>query len=82
MKPHRLSQLATEMELPYVNVRNLRHAHATLLLAQGENLKLISRRLGHADEATTLRVYAHLLPGTDEEAADQLDVQLHLSNSR
>jgi len=77
LDPNRVTRtfraMVDAMELPYMNIQNLRHCHATLLLAQGENLKLISRRMGHANESTTLRIYAHLLPGTDVEAADRLD---------
>ena len=46
-----------------------RHTHATWLLTHGVDLKTVSERLGHADEATTLRIYAHVLPGRDAYAA-------------
>lgn len=48
---------------------DLRHTHATWLLVNGVDLKTVSERLGHADEATTLRTYAHVLPGRDAWAA-------------
>ena len=48
---------------------DLRHTHATWLLTHGVDLKTVSERLGHADEATTLRTYAHVLPGRDAYAA-------------
>lgn len=48
---------------------DLRHTHATWLLTHGVDLKTVSERLGHADEATTLRIYAHVLPGRDAYAA-------------
>ena len=47
----------------------LRHTHATWCLANGVDLKTLSERLGHADEATTLRIYAHVMPGRDTAAA-------------
>jgi integrase len=31
---------------------------------------VLSQRLGHAEVAVTLRVYAHVLPGGDQSAAD------------
>lgn len=49
---------------------SLRHTHATWLLAAGVDLKTLSERLGHADEATTLRIYAHVMPGRDAAAAE------------
>lgn len=47
----------------------LRHTHATWLLLNGVDPKVVSERLGHADVATTLRIYGHVLPGRDEAAA-------------
>ncbi len=47
----------------------LRHTHATQLLGAGMDVKTVSSRLGHASAATTLNVYAHAIPGKDEEAA-------------
>lgn len=47
----------------------LRHTHATWLLTHGFNIKEVSERLGHADEATTLRLYAHVMPGRGAQAA-------------
>ena len=49
---------------------SLRHTHATWCLANGVDLKTLSERLGHANEATTLRLYAHCLPGRDAAAAE------------
>lgn len=48
----------------------LRHTHATFLIASGIDAKTVSERLGHADEATTLSLYAHVMPGRDRAAAD------------
>lgn len=49
---------------------DLRHAHATLLLMAGIPLHVVSRRLGHADEAFTLKVYASVIPAQARGAAD------------
>lgn len=48
---------------------DLRHTHATWLLTHGVDIQTVSERLGHRDVATTLRIYAHVLPGRDEYAA-------------
>ena len=48
---------------------SLRHTHATWCLANGVDLKTLADRLGHSNEATTLKLYAHLLPGRDQAAA-------------
>ena len=42
-------------------------------IAAGAPATLIQQRLGHASVSTTLNVYAHLLPGLDEQLADRLD---------
>lgn len=50
-------------------LHDLRHTHATLLLKSGISSKVASSRLGHASVGITLDLYAHVLPGMDEEAA-------------
>ena len=45
---------------------------ATLMLESGINVKVVSERLGHASAAMTLDVYAHVLPGMQEEATEKL----------
>lgn len=40
---------------------SMRHTHATMLLEAGEDLELVSKRLGHGNMATTSRVYSHVL---------------------
>lgn len=52
-----------------ITFHSLRHTHASWLIANGCDLKTISERMGHADEATTLRIYGHLMPGRDAAAA-------------
>ncbi len=47
----------------------MRHAHATIMLRAGVPVHVVSARLGHADPALTLRVYAHVLPGQQRDAA-------------
>lgn len=42
---------------------NLRHTFATLALDAGHDYREVSEWLGHADYTTTLRTYAHWLPG-------------------
>jgi len=52
---------------------DLRHTHATQLLRQGVNPKIVSERLGHSSVAFTLQTYAHVLPTMQREAAGALD---------
>lgn len=58
--------------LPYVTIHSLRHTNASLLIANGINLTTVSKRLGHANTATTTKIYAHAIKSADEIAADTL----------
>ncbi|MEW6230083.1 MAG: site-specific integrase [Bacillota bacterium] len=55
-----------------VRLYDLRHTCATLLLAAGENPKIVSERLGHASVTLTLDTYSHVLPDMQQGAADKL----------
>ncbi|MEV5597611.1 site-specific integrase [Streptomyces sp. NPDC052496] len=51
----------------------LRHFYASLLLEAGESIKAVSQYLGHTDPALTLRVYAHLMPSSQERTRKAVD---------
>jgi integrase len=51
---------------------DLRHFHATQLLAAGVPLHEVSWRLGHSSVAITADVYGHWVPGRDQAAADAI----------
>ncbi len=48
-------------------MRSLRHAYATMLVAEGTDARLVSDLLGHATVGFTLQVYVH--PSEDAAAA-------------
>ena len=52
-----------------VPFHDLRHFAATRLLSAGVDVRTVSGRLGHANAATTLGVYAHFLESSDQAAA-------------
>lgn len=52
-----------------VRLHDLRHFAATSLLAAGVPVRTVSGRLGHANAATTLGVYAHFIEASDQAAA-------------
>jgi integrase len=56
-----------------IRTYDLRHSHASLLIDQGANVVAVAQRLGHTDPAMTLRVYAHLFEGLQEQLTDALD---------
>jgi integrase len=60
-----------EEQLPRIRLHDLRRTHATLLLAAGEPVKVVSERLGHASATITLTVYQHVHPGMGRQATDR-----------
>ena len=56
-----------------VRLHDLRHTHATLMMEQGVNPKVVSERLGHASVVITLDIYSHALPSMQEEAVTRFD---------
>ena len=52
---------------------SIRHTHATMLLEAGEDLELVSKRLGHANISTTARVYSHVLAHRQKAERDIID---------
>lgn len=51
----------------------LRHGHASLMLAAGVHLKVVSERLGHSTIGITADLYTHVAEEVHEAAANQLD---------
>jgi site-specific recombinase XerD len=60
-------QAADLTDLPHFH--DLRHSHASWLLAGGADLQVVKERLGHASIMTTQR-YLHTLPDADETAVE------------
>ncbi|MFC1468826.1 tyrosine-type recombinase/integrase [Rhodococcus qingshengii] len=53
-----------------IRLHDLRHGQASLLLAAGIDLTIVSKRLGHSSIAITADTYCHLLAGVDSKAAE------------
>jgi len=66
--------------LPHARLHDLRHVHATILLLAGVPVHVVADRLGHADAAITLRVYAHVLHDDAAKVADVFVQALGLPN--
>lgn len=54
-------------------IHDLRHSHASWLIADGAPLTAIQRRLGHQSIQTTSDRYGHLLPEVDSALVDALE---------
>jgi integrase len=73
---HEFARFIAGAKLPRVRFHDLRHSHATHLLANGVHPKIAQERLGHASVGTTLDLYSHVLPGMQADAASRVDAAL------
>lgn len=55
-----------------LTMHELRHTVASLLIAEGLDVKTVQHQLGHESAQTTLNVYAHAFESRSREAADTL----------
>lgn len=73
MRPDALSTLFAKVRAGAgvdCGLHDLRHFHATQLIALGVPIPNVSKRLGHASAVTTLRVYAHAIDALEVGAGD------------
>jgi len=73
---HAFLDIAHKAGLNGVRLHDLRHTHATLMLQQGIQPKIVQERLGHATIAITLDTYSHVLSGMQEEVVLRFDERL------
>ena len=59
-----------------IRLYDLRHTAATLAVAAGVSVKVISDQLGHASISFTLERYSHVLPSIQDEAAAKVERML------
>lgn len=55
-----------------IGFHSLRHTHATLLIAAGVPVKVVSERLGHKSVALTMKVYVNVLPTMQQMAVEAI----------
>ena len=67
------------LDMPRICFHGLRHTHASLLVAAGTPIKVVSERLGHANPGFTMATYQHVMPGMGAEAADKFSQLLAAS---
>lgn len=65
--------LIEKIDITKIRFHDLGHTHATLLLAKGVNVKVISERLGHSNIKITLDTYSHVLPTMQEDAVNKIE---------
>lgn len=72
----RFRRLVRSLPVRTIRFHDIRHSHATWLLALGVPMKVLSDRLGHATIAMTMDIYSHILPAMDQDAATRLEALL------
>jgi hypothetical protein len=75
-----LTRASDRAGLEGVTFHVLRHTFASILIDQGHDVVFVSRQLGHANPAITLKVYAHLFDA--ERHADEARARLRLTTDR
>jgi integrase len=78
------SRFMRQHRLPQIRLHDLRHSHATHLLAAGVHPKIAQERLGHSTVSITLDTYSHVLPGMQDDAVARVDaaIQAALNKSK
>jgi site-specific recombinase XerC len=69
----RFSQLVESAGLRPIALHDLRHGWASLLLASGADMAVVSKMLGRSSAAFTADTYTHLLEGVGRRAAEAAD---------
>lgn len=73
---HEWVRLIEKTSLPRIRFHDLRHTHASQMLAAGVHPKVASERLGHSTIGITLDLYSHVMPGMQADAAEQVDAAI------
>ena len=73
---HLFSRICRRAGLGHWHLHELRHSGASLMLAQGTDLYVVSEVLGHSSVAITKDVYGHLVEGQKRAAARLMSAAL------
>jgi integrase len=65
-------RLAAEAGLPVIRLHDFRHTNASIALAAGVDIKVVSDRLGHSTTAITADLYTHVNRNVGRVAANRI----------
>jgi integrase len=69
--PSKLFELTVaKLGLPSMRFHDLRHLHASLMLASGQDLAIVSKTMGHSNSQITRDLYAHMVGDAARNAAE------------
>jgi integrase len=72
----RFQKILEDAGLPRQRFHDLRHAAASLLLAQNVHPRVVMEVLGHSQISLTLGTYSHVIPSLQRKAASRMDAML------
>jgi integrase len=67
---HAFKRLARKAGFPQLRLHDLRHIHASLLIAAGVPYTVVQARLGHAKPSTTVDIYTHSFREAERSATE------------
>ncbi|MHA3225022.1 tyrosine-type recombinase/integrase [Globicatella sulfidifaciens] len=68
-----ITTISSKIDVPKIRVHDLRHCHATFLIRNKVNIKVVTSRMRHKDIQTTLNTYAHVWDTADKEVTDMIN---------
>ena len=71
-----LAAIIAAAGVPKLRLHDMRHTHATLLLAGDTPIRAVSARLGHSQTSVTMNIYAHVLQEMQDRAITAIDAAL------
>lgn len=75
-----LNRIVEATELEWVTLHKLRHTHATLMIENGVDIKIVTERLGHSTTTTTHDIYVHATETMQKEAVDIFEKNIRESH--
>ncbi len=76
------TELTAVAGLRRVRLHDLRHGAASLRLAAGVDIAIVSKQLGHSAISLTVDTYSHLLDGVGRQAAERAMALVPRSSGR
>ena len=75
-------KIANNAGMEGLRLHDLRHSHASMMLAKGIHLKIVSERLGHGSIEITGNLYSHVSPSVQVEAVRRFDSEWNDGNGK
>lgn len=67
------NRIIKKKKLKQIRFHDFRHSHASILIASGVDIVVVSARLGHSSTDLTYNIYVHLLPSAERRALDTIN---------